>query len=430
MTEVKINHSYLPDDKFNKTNNFVPILIPNDIIKQRLKKISNYYEMEYKKLPEFFVRVPGRVNLIGEHIDYSGYPVCPMAIEHDILIAVGRNISCGIHIANIDEKYSKFYGYSLSKCREEIESEKIPHWWKYFLCGIVGGLLEVSNSSKEINKSLAAVVWGTIPPAAGLSSSSALVSSGVLAATVSHELWIPREVLVERSAKSERLIGTEGGAMDHAIAFLGKEGTAELIEFNPLRTTDVKLPHDSVFIIIDTIERHNKAQCNNYNNRVTECKLAAKIIAIKFDKSWKNINTLYDVQKQLDKDLKQMSKIAMDNLKTYNINEICDIMKVTVQQLQDSSVKVEHNDKRLFAVGQRAQHVYDEALRVMEFQNICKNKECNDQINQLGKLMNQSHKSLKNLFDCSTERIDRVVDIAIDCGAAGARLTGAGFIIH
>lgn len=70
------------------------------------------------------------------------------------------------------------------------------------------------------------------------------------------------------------------------------------------------------------MERHNKAQCNNYNDRVTECKLAAKLIALKNGKSWENIHTLYDVQKILGKNLFDMSKIAVDYLKTYDIAEV------------------------------------------------------------------------------------------------------------
>lgn len=71
----------------------------------KLKTVQQRFQEEFNVLPDFFVRVPGRVNLIGEHIDYCGYSVCPMAIQPDIVIAVKLNSDSVIHIANTSDQY-------------------------------------------------------------------------------------------------------------------------------------------------------------------------------------------------------------------------------------------------------------------------------------------------------------------------------------
>lgn len=82
------------------------------------------------------------------------------------------------------------------------------------------------------------------------------------------------------------------------------------------------LPKDAVFVIADSMKRHNKAAFNNYNTRVVECKLAAKIIAKKYGKNWREIEILSDVQKVLDKSLTEMAEIASKELTDCDISEV------------------------------------------------------------------------------------------------------------
>lgn len=99
----------------------------------------------------------------------------------------------------------------------------VPHWYKYYLCGIKG---IIENSTKENSelKGMNARVHGLIPPSAGLSSSSALVCAAALAFSHVNELLFTKQQLADYCAKSERYIGTEGGGMDQAIAMLATKG--------------------------------------------------------------------------------------------------------------------------------------------------------------------------------------------------------------
>ena len=99
----------------------------------------------------------------------------------------------------------------------------VPHWFKYFLCGIKGVMESPKISSVEW-KGAKVLVSGYIPPSAGLSSSSALVCSAAVFMSTAHNIKFGRRELADLCAHSERYIGTEGGGMDQAIAFLASRG--------------------------------------------------------------------------------------------------------------------------------------------------------------------------------------------------------------
>lgn len=87
---------------------------------------------------------------------------------------------------------------------------------------------------------------------------------------------LKKETLATVSAECEKYIGTQGGGMDQAIAYLAQEGCAQLIEWNPLRATPVQLPANAVFVIANSLSEANKAATSDFNQRVVECRLACR----------------------------------------------------------------------------------------------------------------------------------------------------------
>ena len=150
---------------------------------------------EYGESAEVLLRVPGRVNIIGEHIDYCGYAVHPMAIEQDMLVAGARDQEGKLSLTNLDEKYARYEQDSLTEIT--IPAER-PQWWAYFLCGLKGVLEERGLSGLGGVKLL---VSGVIPPSAGLSSSSALVVSAALLAVWEQQIQIGKEDLANLCAR-------------------------------------------------------------------------------------------------------------------------------------------------------------------------------------------------------------------------------------
>uniref|UniRef100_G3THV2 N-acetylgalactosamine kinase n=1 Tax=Loxodonta africana TaxID=9785 RepID=G3THV2_LOXAF len=382
----------------------------------RLLKLKEMFNSKFGSIPKFYVRAPGRVNIIGEHIDYCGYSVLPIAIEQDMLIAV-EPVTHTIQLANTNS-----LDFSTSANNIQIDKTK-PVWHNYFLCGFKG--IQVSQLMR---RKLAVGRLETSPPSSGLSSSSALVCcAGLVTLTVpGKELSLVE--LAEICAKSERYIGTEGGGMDQSISFLAEEGTAKLIEFSPLRATDVKLPSGAVFVIANSCVEMNKAATSYFNIRVTECRLAAKLLAKYKNLPWDEVLRLEEVQARLGVSLEDMLLTTEDALhpEPYSPEEICRCLEISLEQLRTQILSPNTQDVLHFKLYQRAKHVYSEAARVLRFKNLC--EEAPDNVVQLlGEIMNQSHASCRDMYECSCPELDWLVDVCRQFGAEGSRLTGAGW---
>ncbi|XP_056595225.1 N-acetylgalactosamine kinase isoform X1 [Triplophysa dalaica] len=388
---------------------------------ERLQKIKDAFHEKYGETPFFYAYAPGRVNLIGEHIDYCGYAVLPMAIEQNILAAVSLNDSQTIQLANIDPKYR---GFSTSAKSVSIDKEN-PQWHYYFLCGVKGIQEHLSLASLT---GMCCLVDGSIPASSGLSSSSALVCCAGLVTMEANQKSLSKVTLAETCAKCERYIGTEGGGMDQSISFLAEEGTAKLIEFNPLRATDVQLPHGAVFVIANCCVEMNKAASSHFNMRVVECRIATKMLAKAQGLEWHRLQKLGELQAELKVSLEKMMELVDDALhpEPYTREEICKTLGISTEQLCENILSTNTQHATHFKLYQRAKHVYGEAARVLQFKAVCDSAPLNA-VAQLGELMNQSHASCRDLYECSCTELDQLVHICLQAGAVGSRLTGAGW---
>uniref|UniRef100_A0A8C5EQ27 Galactokinase 2 n=1 Tax=Gouania willdenowi TaxID=441366 RepID=A0A8C5EQ27_GOUWI len=387
-----------------------------------LEALKDTFERKFGVSPIFYVRAPGRVNLIGEHIDYCGYSVLPMAIEQSILAAVSVNSSGQIRLANTDAQYQDY----MVSCSADIFIDRNnPKWHYYFLCGVKGvqeafGITELAGMS--------CVVDGTIPPSSGLSSSSALVCCAGLVTLEANQKYMTKVAIAEICAKCELYIGTEGGGMDQSICFLAEAGTAKLIEFQPLRALDVKLPNGAVFVISNCCLEMNKAASSYFNIRVVECRIATKMLAKARGLDFSRFLKLAQVQTELKASLKEMLLLVeeMLHVEPYSREEICKVLGITMEQFSADLLSDNTQHLTQFKLHQRAKHVYGEAARVLHFKSVC-DSEPADSIQLLGELMNQSHISCRDLYECSCPQLDQLVEICLKSGAVGSRLTGAGW---
>ncbi|CAH1396864.1 unnamed protein product [Nezara viridula] len=387
----------------------------NNELHERLKKLKHTFFSKFSYYPDVYVRVPGRVNLIGEHIDYCGYSVCPLAIDKDILLAAKAvEEEPFLKITNLDSKYPDCI---VPDSNFVIDHQKYG-WCAYVLCGIYGALEKLGGKPVSLRFAIA----GSIPPGAGLSSSSAVVCASLLATTYLNKLTLSKAELATMSAISEQYVGTVGGGMDQAIAFCATEGCAKHIEFNPLRTTDVSIPGDAIFVIADSLVTKNKAESNDFNTRVVETRLVAQVLAKRqLITSCVDKLKIADVQAELDISLEKMISLVKSTFhkEPYTKEELCEELAMTKDEL---SKILTANTRHLsqFSLYQRGLHVVEEAFRVQKWLST-------NSVQTLGCLMNESHQSLRDLYEASHPSLDRLVSDCLGGGALGARLTGAGW---
>ncbi|EGT45480.1 hypothetical protein CAEBREN_23099 [Caenorhabditis brenneri] len=381
------------------------------------EELHDHFVKLYGIEPEVWITCPGRVNLIGEHIDYHDYGVFPMAIDASTVILAARNSTQNIVFSNFDPKYSNWE--SPIPCPWTGSSS--PKWFDYLLCGWKG-ILDHEGNTEQFGMSF--LLFGTIPPSSGLSSSSSLVCASALA-TLSLIVQgdpfehISRENFAHLCAKSEPLIGTLSGGMDQAAEVLASEGTALRIDFNPLRSKNIELPEDAVFVVVHSNTELNKGATSHYNERVIEGRIVAQILKQKFSISTPSFR-LKDVQKLSGKSFEEILKVVETLPEEVNKEQVIDL--IGNDKLEECLTE---NTRKFteFKLRSRARHVFSEAHRVELFEKACSEKD----IREMGRLMNESHRSCAVDYECSCRELDDICKLYLEHGALGARLTGAGW---
>lgn len=308
---------------------------------------------------------PGRVNLIGEHTDYSGLPVLPFALARGVgIVAAPRDDDCiGVH-----SQEPRFTAETFA--RSDLPARPARGSWVDY---VVAGL-RLHPPAHGVDLLLA----GDLPIASGLSSSAAVVCASALLFAAPD---VDRLQLAEAAALAERYVGTQSGGMDQAASLLGQEGTALHLQFRPLRAELVPVPAALAVVVADSGVRAEKggAAQRAYNERVEQCRLAAS---------------------------------AMGALPGSLLGD----------------VPGERRAERARAIpdallARRAGFVFEEAARVEAAVAALRQGD----LRQLGRLVDASHQGLRDDYEVSHPAVDRLVEAARAAGALGARIVGAGF---
>src|SRR2546429_496385 len=222
--------------------------------------------------PVQVVRAPGRVNLIGEHIDYCGLPVLPMALGRSVRLAFHPRSDRETRLVNRDPRFAP----SAFAVNESIPPAPAGDWGNYARAA-VGAVARRFPDLRGVD----ALVESDLPIAAGLSSSSALVVAMALAIMHANRVTVPSLELMDLLGRGERYVGTAGGGMDQAIILGAQAGCASRIDFHPLRLTPTAVPADWQFIVAWSLVRAEKsgAARQAYNERTRQCDEARRLVA-------------------------------------------------------------------------------------------------------------------------------------------------------
>lgn len=434
------------------------------------------FEKTYGTKPNFVARSPGRVNLIGEHIDYADFSVLPLAIDVDMLCAVKGldDKTPSITLTNADPRFAeRKFDLPLDGSYVTIDPS-VSDWSNYFKCGLhvaVEFLKKIAPEKfeKAPVKGLQVYCQGDVPTGSGLSSSAAFICAVALAVirvNMGPDYEVSKKDLTRITVVAEHLVGVNNGGMDQAASVCGEEDNALYVEFKPeLKATPFKFPElkdtEISFVIANTLVVSNKQETGpeNYNLRVVEVVAAANILAKKYGVVLKHIgpsnlnkgnlrdfmNAYYakymnvpepwdgDVKtgiERLNKMLELVEETFGAKADGYTVEEAAEALGISSDEFTKeylTSFPVRFQVLKLY---QRAKHVYSESLRVLDALKVMtgmKFDKDDEFFKVFGGLMNQSQFSCNKLYNCSCPEIDTICEIALANGSAGSRLTGAGW---
>lgn len=368
--------------------------------------IRERFEERFGTPATVLVRAPGRVNLIGEHTDYSGLPVMPIAIDRTTTIAVAPTGDAMVRAVSATFEEAAEIHRSVGR---------MPYvaWHRY----VAGALKELAEIAPGRGANI--LIESDLPAQGGLSSSSALTVGLVAALSQAWESPMNAEEAARTATRAERLVGVETGGMDQQVAVLGRAGHALRIDFLPPATRYVPLSGDLAFVVAYSGEEAPKGTSarDAYNERVVGTRIAALMLANMLGTEISGTPLLGHVA-----DIDAASVMVDELPEQMSPRSAANSVEASVDRIVQLSAS--HFDAvRKVPVRRLAQHVLAEAERVDLAETALNARD----YAALGRLLNESHDSLRNDFKCSTPALDKVAAAMRKSGAYGARLTGAGF---
>ncbi len=329
----------------------------------------------FGRRPEFIARAPGRVNLIGEHTDYNGGLVLPIAIDRQIRICFAPRDDQTINLLSSNFNQNASFSLELPLSKQN----------KYFWVNYVKGIADVLQRSRYQTRGFDGLVYGNIPIASGLSSSAALEVATVLAfIRLSGQSPLkPLEVAKLAQQAENEFVGVNCGLMDQFISASAIKGCALKISCDTMVFTPIEIPADLAIVVANT--KLNRSLAGSaYNHRRAECEQALASI-----------------------------KSRLSN--RFEIETMNDVSIEAVAAAQDFL------PPSLF---RRIKHVATENQRVAAAVEAL----ADGDLSSLGQLFNASHNSLRDDYEVSSKGLDQVTSLMrATAGCYGARLTGAGF---
>ncbi len=369
--------------------------------------IRTAFRLRFGQDPTVIVHAPGRVNLIGEHTGYSGLPVLPIAIHRALLVAAGPGPD------GIVEAASSAFEGDAHLDRTHPNASLTAPWHRY----LAGALAEMAGASPGAGARI--FVDGNLPGDGGLGSSSAL-TCGVLEAC--NQVWgagLERETIVQRAIVAERHVGVETGGMDQEVIVFAEAGAALRIDFEPPARRIVPLPPGLALVVAFSGEAAPKGTTarESYNERVVGARIAAAMLA-------DSVGLVIGAPPRL-------CEVAGVDVVDILVDELPERMSPQ-EAAHGAGVDLERlvqltadrfDTRTRVPVKRLARHILAEAVRVDEAEAALRASD----LAAFGRLLNESHNSLREDFRCSTAALDRLCAAMRKAGALGARLTGAGF---
>ena len=329
-----------------------------------MSHIDRKFVDTFGRSPQIIAAAPGRVNLIGEHIDYSDGYVLPFAISDRTYAAMSIRPDRLVRIASAQRR-NKIITVNLDDIKPGLKGE-----WERYALGVIWAM--------GVKEGLDVMIDGHVPLGAGLSSSAALECSVATAINHLFSCGFDLQTLARLTQKAENeYVGVPCGIMDQSVSLMAQAGFALLLDCRDLTSRNISFDVASSgleLLIIDTQAHHSLTE-GGYAKRRQSCDLV--------------------------------------------------VAKLSVQSMRELSLKQLNASKDLLTDGEfiRARHAVTEIARVHSAVAVLEAKN----FLELGRLLNASHVSLRDDYDVSCPELNVAVDASISAGALGARMVGGGF---
>jgi galactokinase len=338
--------------------------------------ITNIFQDKFGSAPAHVARAPGRVNLLGEHVDYNDGFVLPAAIDRATYIAFSQSDSGQTRLVAADFDQEASFSPQTIPSKIQTDGSPLPEWAQY-----PAGVMWALHESQLAIPGLNAVYASDVPRGSGLSSSASVEMTFMIAWQTlgGWKLSSMQRALLGQKAENQ-YVGVNCGIMDQFASACGVENKLLLLDCRSLEWKTIPLPEDLSIVIADTKVRRALTS-GEYNKRRAAC------------------------------------EAAVQSLKE-DLPEIRSLRDVSVEDFNRFAGKLPE------VVSKRARHVVEEIERSKQAEALLEA----GNIQHFGELMNECHVSLRDLYEVSCPELDVMARIAqpLD-GCYGARLTGAGF---
>lgn len=355
----------------------------------RVAALKEVFRAKFSTEPDFVSRAPGRVNLIGEHTDYNGGFVFPVAINRTVLMAVAATPTPG-QVRLFSQEYEREVAFNLHQLEKAPEELR----WTNYLRGVAWALGERHLLDLSQLPGANIVIESNVPQGAGLSSSAALEVATALAlfrlAGIAPDAVNKPQLALACQLAENSYVGAKTGIMDQFISALGQPDSALLIDTRSLEYRAVPLGFAGrgfKLVAVNSAVPH-RHDSSGYNQRRADCEEAARWLA-----------------------------------QAYQMAAGAQLRDFTFEQLAAVAAKMPD------APARRARHVITEDARTLEAVAILERSFAEpDDLTTFGRLLRQSHESLRDDFEVTVPPVDRLVELAwATPGVIGARMTGGGF---
>ena len=329
-----------------------------------MSSIEEKFLETFGEEPDLVAAAPGRVNLIGEHIDYSEGFVLPFAIKDRTMVAARKRDDLIVRIASVQRR-NKIITVDIHEVKPGLKGE-----WERYALGVLW--------SMGVKSGVDLLIDGHVPLGAGLSSSAALECAVATAMNHLFDMGFNLEELARLTQKAEnQYVGVPCGIMDQSVSLMASRGFALLLDCRDLSTRNIPFDvasHGLELLIIDT-QAHHALTDGGYAERRASCESVAAKLSVK------------------------------------------SMRELTLAQLDSGRANLSETEYI------RARHAITEMKRVLD----CVDALGSGDFVKVGQLINDSHSSLRDDYTVSCPELNTAVEASLAAGALGSRMVGGGF---